>query len=119
MDIFEAVEAIKNGKTVKSNRNCIYKRIDNVICMKNSEGKFIPSHISSDEIEFEIVIKEVSFKEALEAYKNEKDIKCRYDNHYSIFYNNYNECNTYNFIKGDDGEGVSLEEMLYGKWYIL
>lgn len=119
MDIFEAVEAIKNGKTVKSNRNCIYKRIDNSIYLKNSEGKFIPSHISSDEIEFEIVIEEVNFEEALEAYKNGKDIKCCYDNHYSIFYNNYNKCNTYNFIKGDDGEGISLEEMLHGKWYVL
>lgn len=63
--------------------------------------------------------KPVSFIEAIKAYKNGKDIKCCYDNHYSIFYNNYNECNTYNFIKGDDDEGISLEEMLCGKWYIL
>ena len=121
LDIFEAVEAIKNGKTVKSNKGYIYKKVDNRICFKTSMGNFIPMSINTDETEFEIIEeeKEVKLEEALKAYENGKDIKCKFNSSSTIFYNDYNSCYYYNIIEDDSGNGISLEEMLYGKWYIL
>lgn len=75
-----------------------------LVLMKDfATAKFIP-----------IVEKEVSFMEAVKAFKEYKAIKCFYAEK-EYFYNGENE---WCFID-NNGDSVSPDEILEGKWYII
>ncbi|MGL4358584.1 MAG: hypothetical protein ACRCSY_07805 [Cetobacterium sp.] len=74
--------------------------------------KLLPGFLNAKFIP--IVEKEVSFMEAVKAFKEYKAIKCFYAEK-EYFYNGENE---WCFID-NNGDSVSPDEILEGKWYII
>lgn len=74
--------------------------------------KLLPGFLNAKFIP--IVEKEVSFMEAIKAFKEYKAIKCFYAEK-EYFYNGENE---WCFID-NNGDSVSPDEILEGKWYII
>lgn len=63
--------------------------------------------------------KPVSFMKAIKAYTNGKDIKCEFNSSSPIIYKNkYCEDECVNILHDNYGNGISVEEILNGEWYI-
>lgn len=76
---------------------------DDAILTKDiMNAKFIP-----------IAEKEISFMEAVKALKKGKGVRCELDC-YEFYYNN-----VIDYFKDDEGDSISIGEILEGKWYII
>ena len=83
-----------------------YRNCPLTICDTNLQSKFIKNE------------KPVSFIEALKAYTNGKNIMCEHNGGCSIYKNKFCEDNCVNILNDDYGDGISVEEILNGEWYI-
>lgn len=66
--------------------------------------------------EWEEVPQEIPWQKAIESWARGKSVKCKMPTgNVEFLYEFTNE----EIFKNDDGKGVSLDEILYGEWYVV
>lgn len=122
MKFFEACEDILKNPHVQYQRKNgidVLKNIDGEIYTFNSEGDWIKAPISEFNFksEWEKLIKEVSFTEAVKALDNGKEIYCLCYNGFAEVKSCYEPDHDF-FFRDKHAFPVSTKEILHGKWYV-